>query len=340
MRSTRWRPRRAGRGCCRMGSRSTCSSPSPISAAIPNVSASTRPPRWSRPSTGWWCPSPITASRWTRSPIPPNSTFAARSTSSFPGAFPPFMVSELDEVIETRKMEWPGRADFLKRVLPRQFAANAAEMAVLIDGSVLANAPFRPAIEALRERPAQRQIDRRFVYIDPTPRVKIHFGTAHTRAARILPDDPRRDIRTPAPAADPRQSGRHRRALAPDRADADDHLEHPPRGGSTGRGAVRLHPVPRFADDLPARQLACPGAGRRRKKRGLWLCRLWPSEDRRGDRSDRVAPLSCGRGARPAAMEPDPRAYRRSGQRARLRRHEAELLGRRERDHDRIPALL
>ena len=113
---------------------------------------------------------------------PAELTFAARSTSSFPGAFPPFMVGELDKVLEQRKVAWPSRADFLKRILPRQFAANAADHAVLIDGSVLANAPFRPAIEALRERPARREIDRRFVYIDPSPGAKIHFGSSNVEA--------------------------------------------------------------------------------------------------------------------------------------------------------------
>jgi patatin-related protein len=34
---------------------------------------------------------------------------------------------------------------------------------------VLANAPFRPAIDALKNRPARREVDRRFVYIDPKP---------------------------------------------------------------------------------------------------------------------------------------------------------------------------
>ena len=108
---------------------------------------------------------------------PAELAFAARATSCFPGAFPPFMVGELDRVLEQRQREWPGRATFLKRILPRQFAANAADAAVLIDGSVLNNAPFRPAIEALRERPAQRQVDRRFVYIDPHPRGSFGFGT-------------------------------------------------------------------------------------------------------------------------------------------------------------------
>ena len=107
---------------------------------------------------------------------PAELAFAARATSSFPGAFPPFTVKELDSVLAERGAAWPARDAFLARVLPRQAAANAAESAVLIDGSVLANAPFRPAIDALRERPAHRQIDRRFIYIDPSPGLKIHFG--------------------------------------------------------------------------------------------------------------------------------------------------------------------
>ena len=103
-------------------------------------------------------------------------TFAARATSSFPGAFPPFTVGELDAVLTKRDTDWPGRHQFLQRILPRQSAANAADKAVLIDGSVLANAPFRPAIDALRDRPARRQIDRRFVYIDPSPGMKFRLG--------------------------------------------------------------------------------------------------------------------------------------------------------------------
>ncbi|MFC3580262.1 patatin-like protein [Sphingomonas hylomeconis] len=109
---------------------------------------------------------------------PAELAFAGRATSSFPGAFPPFTVKELDAVLDARQRKWPERLDFLKRILPRQFAANAAENAVLIDGSVLANAPFRPAIDALRERPARRQIDRRFIYIDPTPGNKMRFTSS------------------------------------------------------------------------------------------------------------------------------------------------------------------
>ena len=94
-------------------------------------------------------------------------TFAARATASFPGAFPPFNVTEMDKVLAERGREWPDREAFLARSLPGQ--AKDAETTVLIDGSVLVNAPFQPAMEALRDRPARREVDRRFVYIDPKP---------------------------------------------------------------------------------------------------------------------------------------------------------------------------
>ncbi len=98
--------------------------------------------------------------------------FAARATASFPGAFPPFTVRELDRVLEQRGKAWPGRNGFLARALPGQGSLAAAENTVLIDGSVLANAPFGPCIAALEKRPARREVDRRFVYIDPKPGMK------------------------------------------------------------------------------------------------------------------------------------------------------------------------
>lgn len=96
-------------------------------------------------------------------------TFAARATASFPGAFPAFRVDEIDAVLAERERAWPGRDRFLARALPRHSALGTAEEAVLIDGSVLANAPFAPAVAALKNRPARRQVDRRFVYLDPKP---------------------------------------------------------------------------------------------------------------------------------------------------------------------------
>jgi patatin-related protein len=107
----------------------------------------------------------------------PELVFAARATASFPGAFPPFSARELDKLLSVRKTEWRGRDVFLRRILPQQYAAGAADDTMLIDGSVLANAPFNQAINALRNRPARREVDRRFVYIDPSPgRPSFRFG--------------------------------------------------------------------------------------------------------------------------------------------------------------------
>jgi patatin-related protein len=107
---------------------------------------------------------------------PAELAFAARATSSFPGAFPPFTVAELDAVLAARGADWTGRRAFLRRVLPRQTAADALDQVVLIDGSVLANAPFGPAVAALRNRPARREVDRRFVYIDPSPGIDLRVA--------------------------------------------------------------------------------------------------------------------------------------------------------------------
>ena len=104
--------------------------------------------------------------------------FAARATASFPGAFPPFTAAELDHVLEGRGQSWPGRASFLAHAFPRH-APQDAERTVLIDGSILANAPFRPAIAALQNRPARREVDRRFVYIDPKPGIRsVRLGAS------------------------------------------------------------------------------------------------------------------------------------------------------------------
>jgi patatin-related protein len=106
----------------------------------------------------------------------PGLAFAARATASFPGAFPPFTVAELDGVLAGRGDSWPGRAEFIAATFPD---LERAEQAVLIDGAILANAPFRPAIAALQNRPARREIDRRFVYIDPKPGVRgVRLGSA------------------------------------------------------------------------------------------------------------------------------------------------------------------
>ena len=100
---------------------------------------------------------------------PAELIFAARATASFPGAFPPLTLSEIDRLAAERELAWPGRDAFLARIMPSHAARGELDGIALVDGSVLVNAPFAQAIAVLRDRPAQREIDRRIVYIDPKP---------------------------------------------------------------------------------------------------------------------------------------------------------------------------
>jgi patatin-related protein len=125
----------------------------------------------------------------------PALLLAARATASFPGAFPPATIGEVDRRMTARGEPWPGRAAFLAAQLPSD---RPAEEIALIDGSVLNNAPFGPAIAAIRTRPAHREVDRRFVYVDPKPGLDGPSDAFDTRAPgffttmfRALADIPR-----------------------------------------------------------------------------------------------------------------------------------------------------
>jgi patatin-related protein len=99
----------------------------------------------------------------------PELVLAARSTASFPGAFPPLQIREIDQLLSETGEAWPNRDAFLMRSMPEHFGRGDIDSVSLIDGSVLVNAPFADAMGVLRDRPAAREVDRRFVYIDPTP---------------------------------------------------------------------------------------------------------------------------------------------------------------------------
>ncbi len=99
--------------------------------------------------------------------------FAARATSSFPGAFPAASLAEIDARAAQTGTPWPDR-DWLATTQLK--GDRPPDEVLLIDGSVLNNAPFGPAIEAIRHKPAYREVDRRFVYIDPKPGVDLIAG--------------------------------------------------------------------------------------------------------------------------------------------------------------------
>lgn len=100
----------------------------------------------------------------------PSLVFAARATASFPGAFPPATVAEMDRVLAARGGSWPSRQRFIHEKLlvtdPHQAASAGG---YFIDGSVVMNKPFSPVIHALGNRPASREVVRRIIYVDPNP---------------------------------------------------------------------------------------------------------------------------------------------------------------------------
>src|SRR5258708_1755640 len=108
----------------------------------------------------------------------PGLAFAARATSSFPGAFPPAQIVEMDDLLAQRQAAWPPRVQFVSRECEqhRQAEVDPAK-ASFIDGAVLNNRPFQIAISAIHGRSAYRQVDRRLVYIEPHPASPV--TTAH-----------------------------------------------------------------------------------------------------------------------------------------------------------------
>jgi patatin-related protein len=110
----------------------------------------------------------------------PALAFAARATSSIPGAFPPAQILEIDELMRARGVSWPRRDDFIAANFEPYAQAGVDPVSVpFVDGSVLNSRPFREAVSAIRGRPAFREVDRRVVYIDPNPgrsRIPEHHG--------------------------------------------------------------------------------------------------------------------------------------------------------------------
>jgi patatin-related protein len=91
--------------------------------------------------------------------------FAARATSSFPGAFPPVSLESFQEELAGRPIDTGQVASRLRR---RQ-GDGSSTTSWFVDGGVLDNAPFDLVVEAIGEKRAQTEVIRRLVYIEPDP---------------------------------------------------------------------------------------------------------------------------------------------------------------------------
>lgn len=96
--------------------------------------------------------------------------FAARATSSFPGAFPPMRLKDLTQFLAKEGLNWDHENQFMDSNFGSlDETASEIEDMCFIDGGVTNNKPFASAIKAIEEKPAHREVDRRVIFVDPRP---------------------------------------------------------------------------------------------------------------------------------------------------------------------------
>jgi patatin-related protein len=103
--------------------------------------------------------------------------FAARATSSFPGAFPPLHIKDARELPDTFEEE------FFRSY---ELSGAKARDTYFIDGGVLNNYPFKPAVDAIVKLRAESEVTRYLLYLQPDPGAEVenpegkppnYFGT-------------------------------------------------------------------------------------------------------------------------------------------------------------------
>ncbi|MFW6093019.1 MAG: patatin-like protein [Pseudomonadota bacterium] len=104
----------------------------------------------------------------------PGLVWAARASSSYAGAFPPFHHRELERVLEARGRVWAGAGHFLRNAVRARDGTPAHRhfdpaARYFVDGGIVNNKPFGAALAALNHRPSDRQVARYLVYVEPDP---------------------------------------------------------------------------------------------------------------------------------------------------------------------------
>jgi patatin-related protein len=95
--------------------------------------------------------------------------FAARSTSSFPGAFPAINFADFEAARRPPVSLGDFAHDFCRVY---ELSDASAEDTYFVDGGLLDNYPFDHAIHAVRRRSASGEVERRLLYVQPDPRGK------------------------------------------------------------------------------------------------------------------------------------------------------------------------
>jgi patatin-related protein len=109
--------------------------------------------------------------------------FAARATSSFPGAFPPVNFADYAKAVGVD----PAEAFQVQPFFPLYGLTGADPASThFIDGGVLDNFPFGPAIAAIAAKPAATDVDRRLLFIEPDPGEGAEQGAAAPMAPGLV----------------------------------------------------------------------------------------------------------------------------------------------------------
>ncbi len=134
----------------------------------------------------------------------PALVWAARASSSYAGAFPPFEHRELMMLLAERGQTWEGEQRFLAESLLVESGVPASRRfdparRLFVDGGIVNNKPFDAAMAALSQRPADRHVDRYVLYIEPDPTVASsdspvrtigYLGTIHAAMSTIPRNQP------------------------------------------------------------------------------------------------------------------------------------------------------
>lgn len=109
--------------------------------------------------------------------------FAARATSSFPGAFPPVSLTSFQRELDGRPLDLAAIARLFRHryeTLPVRAATDVSGVhgPWFVDGGVLDNAPFDLVVQAIGAKRAQNEVVRRLLYIQPDPGVPLDAGRA------------------------------------------------------------------------------------------------------------------------------------------------------------------
>jgi patatin-related protein len=105
----------------------------------------------------------------------PTLAFAARATSSFPGAFSPVSATSFASEAGLASAPYLGG---MRLKFQYDDPEQSAQTSWFADGGILDNAPFDHVIDAIAARPAESEVLRRVVYIQPDPGLPLGAAPA------------------------------------------------------------------------------------------------------------------------------------------------------------------